>query len=67
MWLETNSLLVIHYFRSPNLVPWRLKVHWANYIHVTKQMNFHISHVFKEGNSVVDALANYGAVNIDSH
>lgn len=67
LWLETDSLLVLHYFKSPNLVPWRLKVHWANCIYVTQQMNFHISHVFREGNSVADALANFGAVNPGSH
>lgn len=67
LWLESDSLLVLHYFKSPNLVPWRLRAHWTNCIHVTKQMNFHISHVFREGNSVADALANYGAVNPGSH
>ena len=66
LWLETDSLLVIHYFTSPNLVPWCLKVHWANCIYVKKQTNFYISHVFREGNSIADVV-NYGAVNISSH
>lgn len=61
LWLETDSLLVLHYFKSPTMVPWRLRIPWVNCLHVTKQMHFHISHTFREGNLVVDILANYGA------
>ncbi|KAM5554460.1 hypothetical protein ABKV19_022706, partial [Rosa sericea] len=30
IWLETDSTLVVHYFNSPNLIPWRFKVEWLN-------------------------------------
>jgi ribonuclease HI len=62
LWLETDSSLVVHYFTNPKLVPWHLRVAWANCLHVTKHIFFHISHIFRERNSVADVLANYGAV-----
>lgn len=67
LWLETDSTLVLHYFHSPNLVPWRFKIPWANCISITKQLSFYVSHIFREGNTVADTLANYGAFHFGSH
>lgn len=67
LWLETDSSLVVHYFNSPNLIPWHFRTSWANCLHITKQMAFHVSHVYREGNSVADKLANYGVEHVGSH
>lgn len=61
VWLETDSALVVHYFYHPHLVPWRLRIQWKNCLHLSRLFCFRISHIFREGNSMADALANYGA------
>lgn len=67
LWLETDSSLVVHYFKAPHLVPWRFKTSWANCLHIVRKLNFRVSHVYREGNSVADVLANYGAAHEGSH
>lgn len=67
LWLETDSSLVVHYFNNPKLMSWRLKVAWDNCLYATKKMFFHVSHIFIEGNSVADVLANYGSDHPGSH
>ncbi|ONI14505.1 hypothetical protein PRUPE_4G283800 [Prunus persica] len=62
IWIETDSLLVTKFFRSPHLVPWRLRVDWQNCLLRLQHMSFKISHIFREGNHDVDALANHGAL-----
>ena len=63
VWLETDSTLVVHYFKSPHLVRWRLRIAWKNCISLSQLLCFHVSHIFREGNSLADDLANYGASN----
>ncbi|KAI5335956.1 hypothetical protein L3X38_026090 [Prunus dulcis] len=53
--------LLINFFRSQHLVPWRLRVDWQNCLLHLQHMSFKISHIFREGNHAVDALANHGA------
>lgn len=67
LWIETDSMLVVHYFNKPNCIPWRLLTRWANCIHIARQMNVRITHIFREGNSVADKLANYGALHDGIH
>ncbi|XP_061993498.1 uncharacterized protein LOC133711384 [Rosa rugosa] len=62
LWLETDSLLIVHYFKHHEAVPWRYRVRWLNCIHLAKQMHVHVSHIFREGNCVADKLANHGAL-----
>ena len=64
LWIETDSMLVLHYFRKPHLVPWRLRVKWMNSIASISQHQVYISHVFREANRVADKLANHGARNV---
>ncbi|XP_024155999.1 uncharacterized protein LOC112163979 [Rosa chinensis] len=64
LWLETDSALVIHYFNSPLLIPWNLRVAWLNCLQTVKHFNFRISHVYREGNGVADRLASYGASHV---
>ena len=60
IWLEVDSSLVLDYIRSPSLVPWQLRIRWLNCLYRISQMHFRSSHIFREGNKVADALANYG-------
>lgn len=57
MWLETDSLLVLSYSHSPNLITWRLRSRWLKCLCHTRQLSFHVSHIFREGNGVADKLA----------
>lgn len=66
IWLETDSTLVVRYFHSPHLVPWRLRIPWLNCFHIMRQINLRVSHVYREGNVLADLLANFGAVHVGS-
>jgi len=59
-WLECDSSLVINTINKKSLVPWRLRNRWENCMRITSSMNFLATHVFREGNSYVDTLANLG-------
>jgi ribonuclease HI len=66
LWLETDSALVLLAFTNPNFhVPWSLRNRWQNALILTRQMNFIVTHIFREGNQVADTLANHG-LNLNS-
>ncbi|KAL6141643.1 hypothetical protein ACLB2K_059931 [Fragaria x ananassa] len=52
LWLEVDSLLLLTYFNVPLSVLWLLRIAWRNCMHIARQMNLHISHIYREGNSV---------------
>jgi ribonuclease HI len=61
LWLETDSELVVLAFKNPDFhVAWALRNRWHNALVLLRQMNFVVSHIFREGNVVADCLANYG-------
>jgi hypothetical protein len=61
LWLESGSVLVVLAFTKPDKhVPWSLRNMWHNALVLLRQMNFIESHICKEGNQVVDDLANHG-------
>jgi ribonuclease HI len=60
LWLETDSTLVVMAFKSSALVPWDLGNRWLNCIRITNNMNFVVTHVYREGNQCADRLANIG-------
>ncbi|KAK2429733.1 hypothetical protein QL285_028147 [Trifolium repens] len=61
LWLETDSSLVVAAFSNPNnLVSWRLRSRWTNVLTMLRQMNFMVTHIFREGNQAADLLANHG-------
>lgn len=37
---------------------WSLRNRWINYMEATRNMNFMMSHIYRENNVCVDALAN---------
>lgn len=60
IWLETDSKLVVQAFTNEDIVPWKLKSRWLNCKLLCCKMKFIFSHVYREGNSCTDGLANYG-------
>jgi hypothetical protein len=61
LWLESNSTLVVkNFFSSSTLVPWILGNRWLNCLKLTRNINFVVSHVFRQGNQCADGLANIG-------
>ena len=60
LWLETDSQLVLLAFRSKTLIPCELRNRWINCLELVKQMNFFVSHIYREGNSCADGFASLG-------
>jgi len=60
LWLETDSQLVLLAFKSKAMIPWDLRNRWINCIERIKLMNFFVNHIYREGNSCADDLANIG-------
>ncbi|KAK3229885.1 hypothetical protein Dsin_001766 [Dipteronia sinensis] len=60
IWLESDSSYVVHLFASSSKqVPWRIRQAWQCCIYQISKMEFQVSHIFKEGNQVVDALSKH--------
>lgn len=55
LWLENDSKLVV-----VKVVPWQLRNRWRNYLILTWQMNFFVSHFYKEVNICADKLVSHG-------
>jgi len=60
VWLESDSQLVILAFKSISIVPWGLRNRWENCLKLTQNMRFYATHIYREGNSCADNLANFG-------
>ncbi|KAK3199394.1 hypothetical protein Dsin_022809 [Dipteronia sinensis] len=60
IWLESDSSYMIQLFssRSDN-VPGRVRYAWQRCIFQISQMEFQVSHTFREGNQVADALSKH--------
>jgi ribonuclease HI len=59
-WLESDSLLLVQAFSNIQLIPWKLKTKWKNCLHRIKDFRFRVSHIYREGNTCADRLANAG-------
>lgn len=46
VWIETDSMLVFHFFRSPISVPWQLRVDRQNCLERLWFMSFTVCHIF---------------------
>lgn len=60
LWLETDSMLVVHTFRNSSLVPWQFRNRWNNVQVTLTCLNCIVTHIFREANHVGDSLANFG-------
>jgi len=59
-WLETDSMLVYLAFKSSKIVPWALRNRWDNCLFLLSRFNFHVTHIYREGNHCADKIANIG-------
>ncbi|XP_019451753.1 PREDICTED: uncharacterized protein LOC109353847 [Lupinus angustifolius] len=64
LWLESDSMLVLDIFSGNSKAPWKLSNDWQICKSKIAQMNFKISHIYREGNVCADKLASY---DISSH
>lgn len=53
-------MLFVRAFNDARLVPWRVRNRWSNCLSIVSSFNFVVSHVYREGNTCADALANIG-------
>ena len=59
-WLETDSKLVVQTFSNQDIVPWQLRNRGSNCLRTVSNMNFIISHIYREDNACADTFANIG-------
>ena len=58
IWLETDSTYVEGLLlRHSSQVPWTYRNRWLAALDTLRTMTFRVSHIYREGNSVADALA----------
>ncbi|XP_058783182.1 uncharacterized protein LOC131657844 [Vicia villosa] len=60
LWLETDCIFVVKAFSKVDMVPWHLKARWSFCCAYTLQIDFVVSHTFREANFCADLLANIG-------
>lgn len=61
LWLEwIQAWSYVAAFKSMDIAPWQWRNRWLNFIFMTKQMNFTVSHVYQESNICTDKLADSG-------
>ncbi|PON60250.1 Ribonuclease H-like domain containing protein, partial [Parasponia andersonii] len=57
LWLESDLAYLVLILKSHSLsVPWRWRPSWMRCLRLISKIHFHVSHVFCEGNVVVDIL-----------
>ena len=58
LWVDTDSTFVSWLFQSnASHIPWKLRNRWNRANRWAKLLNVRISHIYREGNCVVDRLA----------
>lgn len=60
LWIETDSAFVVRAFNYLDTIPWRLQTRWKNCMETATSFNLQVTHIFGEGNSCADKLANHG-------
>ncbi|KAK2641274.1 hypothetical protein Ddye_023037 [Dipteronia dyeriana] len=68
IWLEGDSFYVVQLLSSRSeQVPWRIRHAWQRCIYQISKMEFQVSHIFREGNQVADALSKHAlGLEVDS-
>ncbi|KAJ0078610.1 hypothetical protein Patl1_23838 [Pistacia atlantica] len=60
-WLECDSLSIVASFQSSYFSPpWQIRIRWFNCLTKLLSINFHVSHIYREGNQGADTVANLG-------
>jgi len=60
LWIETDSALVVMALKNVTLIPSNLRNRWNNCRLMLNDMNFIVSHIYREGNHCADRLAALG-------
>lgn len=55
--MKTDLTYVINVFSNINIVSWKIRSRWFNYVASTLDMNFLVTHIFRITNGYVDSLA----------
>ena len=63
IWLECDSFLFCQTFNSFNLIRWSFRGRCRKCIKICKEIEFKVSHIFREGNHCTDKLASLGLEN----
>ncbi|XP_058742694.1 uncharacterized protein LOC131615239 [Vicia villosa] len=63
LWMETDCSSVVKAFSDSSLVPWKIRSRWLFCVAYTRNIDFMISHVYREANFCADFLANLGLSN----
>ncbi|XP_019447269.1 PREDICTED: uncharacterized protein LOC109350494 [Lupinus angustifolius] len=59
LWFECDSTMVVEIFKGNHNPPWKLLNKWSKCKAAMAEMDFRVSHIYREGNSCADKLANY--------
>ena len=60
IWIKADSLLVVDLLKNNSVpIPWRLHCGWSIFLNCLSQMEFVISHFYREGNQVANKLASF--------
>ncbi|KAK2410659.1 hypothetical protein QL285_046012 [Trifolium repens] len=51
LWLETDSMMATLAFKDSSMIHWHFRNRWFNCMVLLKDMNFIITHIYREGNS----------------
>jgi len=60
LWIESDSSLVVMAFSNDAMIPCCMRNRWLNCKKLLYQMNFVVSHIYREGNKCADKLASLG-------
>ncbi|XP_058741713.1 uncharacterized protein LOC131614101 [Vicia villosa] len=60
LWLETDFLYVVNAFRNRALVPWKLCSRWLVCWNYSINIDFLVTHIYREANFCADSLAYVG-------
>ncbi|CAL0318467.1 unnamed protein product [Lupinus luteus] len=60
IWLECDSMIVVDIFNGKANPPWQLLNKWNHCKRLLSSFTWKVSHVYREGNTCADKLANYG-------
>lgn len=59
IWLESDSSILVEKVKKKDPeVPWQIRTRWYNCLHVLENNQYFITHIYREGNKVADAVAN---------
>ncbi|XP_057793240.1 uncharacterized protein LOC131009852 [Salvia miltiorrhiza] len=59
LWIETDSTYAVKLVESRSRdVPWRFLASWSRTLRLLEDMTIMVSHIYREGNSAADIMAN---------